>query len=275
MRIEKPVWLWTMAFVLTVAAAQMGCQQASTPAEEESTTGTLKEPETSAPSAAPSAQTPAARSQAPPPKASTSRPSAAARPPAPASQPAPATAASQPAAPPPRTATLAAGTPLKVRTTTMLSTKSHKAGDTFAATLEEPLVQGDWVIAMKGATVEGRVVESDPGGRVRGVASLAIALDHLKTADGQTVDISTKPVTIEAQSTKTKDATKVAIGTGIGAAIGAIAGGKKGAAIGAGTGAGAGTAVVLGTRGDAAEIASETALNFELGAPVTVTEAKK
>ena len=156
----------------------------------------------------------------------------------------------------------------------MLSTKSHKAGDTFAATLEEPLVQGDWVIATKGATVEGRVVESDPGGRVKGVASLAIALDRLRTADGQTVDISTKNVSVEAQSTKGKDATKVAIGTGIGAAIGAIAGGKKGAAIGAGTGAGAGTAVVLGTRGDAAEIGSETVLNFELGAPVTITEKK-
>ena len=266
MRIEKPVWLWTMALILAVAASQPGCQQASTPPAEESASGTLKEPQATAP-------TP--RSAPAAPRASTAGQSAAARPPAPASQPAPTPAASQPAAPPPRTATLAAGTPLKVRTTTMLSTKSHKAGDTFAATLEEPLVQGDWVIAMKGATVEGRVVESDPGGRVKGVASLAIALDRLRTADGQTVDISTKNVSVEARSTKTKDATKVAIGTGIGAAIGAIAGGKKGAAIGAGTGAGAGTAVVLGTRGDAAEIGSETVLNFELGAPVTVTEAHK
>ena len=265
MRIENPVWLGTTALILALVAFQLGCQQASTPPAEESASGTLKGPEATAP-------TPPA--PAPTPRASTAGQRAAARPPAPASQPAP-TAARQPAAPPPRTATLAAGTPLKVRTTTMLSTKSHKTGDTFAATLEEPLVQGDWVIATKGATVEGRVVESDPGGRVKGVASLAIALDHLKTADGQTVDLSTKPVTVEAQSTKGKDAAKVAIGTGIGAAIGAIAGGKKGAAIGAGTGAGAGTAVVLSTRGDAAEIGSETVLNFELGAPVTVTEAHK
>lgn len=254
MRIEKPVWLWTMALILAVAASQPGCQQASTPPAEESAGGTMKQPGTSAQSSA--AKPPAAK------------------PPAGKPQAAPSTASSQPVPAPPRTATLAVGTALKVRTTTTLSTKTQQTGDTFTATLEEPLVQGDWVIATKGATLEGKIVEADKGGRVKGVASLAIALHHLKTADGQTVDLSTKNVSVEAQSTKGKDATKIAIGTGIGAAIGAIAGGKKGAAIGAGTGAGAGTAVVLSTRGDAAEIGSETVLNFELSAPVTVTEKK-
>ena len=249
MNIEKRVWFWATALVLTLGISQPGCQQASTPPAEESSGGTLSQPESAAPSAAPSGQ----RS---------------------ATAPSPA-ASAKPAAAPSRTATLAAGTALKVRTTTTLSTKTQKAGDTFAATLEEPLVEGNWVIAPKGATVEGRIVESDPGGRVRGVASLAIALHHLKTTDGQTVDISTKNVTVEAQSTKAKDAEKIGIGAAVGTAIGAIAGGKKGAAIGAATGAGAGTAVVLSTRGDAAEIGSETVLNFELSAPVTVAEARK
>jgi hypothetical protein len=136
----------------------------------------------------------------------------------------------------------------------------------------EPLVQNDWVIAPEGATVEGRIVEADKGGRVEGVARLTIALDRLHTADGQTVDISTQFLTVQAKTTKGKDATKVAIGSGIGAAVGAIAGGGKGAAIGAGAGAGAGTAVVLSTRGDAAEIGSETPLTFELQSAVTVAK---
>lgn len=174
----------------------------------------------------------------------------------------------------PRSATLAAGTALKVRTTTTLSTDSHKAGDAFMATLIEPLVQGAWVIAPKGATVEGRIVGADKGGRVQGVARLTIALDRLHTADGQTVDISTNSVTVQAYTTKAQDAAKIAIGSGIGAAVGAIAGGGKGAAIGAGTGAGAGTAAVLSTRGDAAEIRSETPLSFELQSPVTVAGKK-
>lgn len=178
------------------------------------------------------------------------------------------------AAPPSRSATLAAGTALKVRTTTALSTDSHQAGDAFTTTLMEPLIQGAWVIAPEGATVEGRIVEADKGGRVEGVARLAIVLNRLHTADGGTVEISTHSLTVQAKTTKTEDATKVAIGTGIGAAVGAIAGGGKGAAIGAGAGAGAGTAVVLSTRGDAAEIGSETPLTFELQSPVTVAAKK-
>ena len=284
MNIEKRVWLWATALVLTLAISQPGCQQAGTPPAEESTSGTLSQPEQAAPGAAPSEQAaaPANPASRPPARQSAAAPKPASQPPSASSRqasgPAPqasAPAAARPAAPPPRTATLAAGTVLKARTTTTLSTKLHKTGDTFVATLEEPLTQGGWVIAPKGSTVEGRIVESDPGGRVKGVASLAIALTRLKTTDGQTVAISTGNVAVEAKSTQAKDATKVAIGTGIGAAIGAIAGGGKGAGIGAATGAGAGTAVVLGTRGDAAEIGSETVLNFALSAPVTITEARE
>ena len=40
----------------------------------------------------------------------------------------------------PQTVTLGEGTPIKVRTQTSLSTKSTKTGDTFAATLAEPIV---------------------------------------------------------------------------------------------------------------------------------------
>lgn len=173
-----------------------------------------------------------------------------------------------------RSATLAAGTALKVRTTNTLSTDSQQAGDTFIATLDTPVVVDNMEIASKGSTVEGKVVQADKGGRVKGVASLTIELSRLHTTDGQIVDIATNPVTVEARSTKGKDTAKVAIGTGVGAAIGAIAGGKKGAAIGAATGAGAGTGVVLATRGDAAEIGSETVLEFALRSPVTLTEKR-
>ncbi len=192
---------------------------------------------------------------------------------APAGEPAASAGGTQSAPPQPRTATLAEGTVLRIRTTSELTTDSHQAGESFTATLEEPLVEGNWVIAPQGATVEGRIVEADEGGRVQGVARLAIALTHFHTADGQTIEISSNTFTVEADTTKRDDATKIGIGTGIGAAIGAIAGGRRGAAIGAATGAGAGTGVVLATRGDAAVIGSETVLDFELQSPVTITES--
>ena len=187
-------------------------------------------------------------------------------------------AAPQPAArppAPPRSVTLAAGTALKVRTTTPISTQSHNVGDPFDASLEEPLTQGDLVIAPRGATVQGKVLESDPGGRVSGVAHITVALDSIVTGEGQTVSLATDPIRIEAQRSRGEDAAKVGIATGIGAAIGAIAGGGRGAGIGAATGAGAGTGVVLATRGDAAEIASESVLDFQLTLPVTITEARE
>ena len=255
---QKRFWFGSAALFLAFSVALAGCQQASTPAEE-AVTGEAAQPSDSS---APSGQTAAAAPRA--------------------SQPSSSSQASQPAAPsvalpaaPPRSITLDVRTALKVRTTSTLSTKSHKVGDTFAASLEEPLTQGNLVIAPKGSTVVGKIVEADPGGRVSGVASMAVALDTIETAEGLTVSLNTDPIRIEAQSTTTKDAAKVGIATGIGAAIGAIAGGGKGAGIGAATGAGAGTGVVLGTRGDAAEIASETVLDFELSSPVTITEARE
>jgi hypothetical protein len=256
---QKKLWFGSAALFLAFAIALAGCQQAEMPTTEEAATGEASEPsDAAAPAPAPADQR-AAAPRAPQPSSAASSSSAA---------PAP-----RPAAP--RSITLDAGTPLTVRTTSTISTKSHKAGDTFAASLEEPLAEGNMVIAPKGSSVVGRIVESDPGGRVSGVAHITVALDSIETADGQTVSLDTNPLRIEARSTATKDAAKVGIATGIGAAIGAIAGGGKGAGIGAATGAGAGTGVVLATRGDAAEIASESVLDFQLTSPVTITEARE
>ena len=169
--------------------------------------------------------------------------------------------------------TLPEGTQLTVRTTIALSSNTHRAGQTFSAHLEDPLVYGGREIAPKGAEVEGRIVQADKGGRVKDRASLTVQLTGLHTTGGQVVEISTNSISREANSTKGKDAARIGIGSGIGAAVGAIAGGGKGAAIGAAAGAGAGTGVVLATTGDPAVIPSETVLVFELTSPALVAES--
>jgi hypothetical protein len=168
--------------------------------------------------------------------------------------------------------TLPAGSTLKVRTTNTLSTKASQAGETFTASLEEPIVDGTWVVANKGATVYGKIVDADAGGRVKGTASLAVRLTELQTADGQRIAINSDTYGVQAKSTKKKDAVKVGIASGVGAAIGAIAGGGDGAAKGAGVGAGAGAGAVLATRGDPAVIPSESVLTFSLNEPITITQ---
>ncbi|MBS1824006.1 MAG: hypothetical protein JST93_01675 [Acidobacteria bacterium] len=168
-------------------------------------------------------------------------------------------------APPPRPAPIVidAGTNIRVRSTTTLSTKNNAAGDAFHGSLDAPLTVDGKVVAEKGARVQGVVASSDPGGRVKGVASISVRLTSIETGKGP-VAVRTNTLAHQARTTKKNDAIKVGIGSGIGAAIGAIAGGGKGAAIGAGAGAGAGTGVVLATRGEPAVLPAESVLTFRL-----------
>jgi hypothetical protein len=159
-----------------------------------------------------------------------------------------------------------------VYTTSALSTAVNKTGEPFTATLAEPIADGNWTIAERGALVEGVVAESDPGGRTKGVASLTIAINQLTLADGRTISLSANPVTTRANTSKGKDAKKIGIGAGLGAAIGAVAGGGSGAAVGAAVGGGAGTAAALATRGDPATVPSESLVTFVLTSAVTITK---
>ena len=169
--------------------------------------------------------------------------------------------------PPP--VTLAEGTNISARLIPTLSTKTAVAGQAFEATLAEPLTVGDYVVAPKGARVNGVVVASDDGGRVKGRASLTVKLTSIE-ASGSEIPIVTTNYSRQAPGTKKKDAATIGIASGVGAAIGAIAGGGRGAAIGAGAGAGGGTGVVLATHGKPAVMPSETLMSFRLTAPVTV-----
>jgi hypothetical protein len=177
-----------------------------------------------------------------------------------------------PEPPKPHVVTLDAGTLINVRIDDPLASDKNKQGDTFKATLEQPLVVDGFVIAERGSRAEGRVAELEEAGRVKGVARMGIELTSLTTADGQKVDVRTARFFREGDTTKKQDAAKVGIGSAIGAAIGAIAGGGKGAAIGAGAGGAAGGGVVLATRGKPAVLASETKISFRLDEPVTITE---
>ncbi len=181
----------------------------------------------------------------------------------------------EPAPPPrpePHRVTLNAGMTIPVRLVDGLSSERNTPGDTFIATLDKELVVDSFVIAERGARVDGRVVTADRAGKVRGVAALGIELTAVHTSDGQRVAIQTERFDKQSEDTHKEDTTKVAAGAAVGAIIGAIAGGGKGAAIGAGVGGGAGAGDVLLTRGKPAALPSETRLSFRLRNPVTITE---
>lgn len=169
------------------------------------------------------------------------------------------------------TATVPAGSVLTVRLLDTLNTERNQAGDLFRASLQEPIISDGNVVVPRGTTVEGRVVDAQQAGRVKGVAEMTLELSQLRLANGGTVVLNTGTVRREGETSVGEDTTKVGTGAAIGAVIGAISGGGKGAAVGAATGAGAGTAGVLLTRGKPLILSQETVLSFPLNAPATVT----
>jgi hypothetical protein len=168
--------------------------------------------------------------------------------------------------------TIPAGTALNVRLQDSLSSDKNSVGDAFSAVLDKPLVQDGFVIADRGARVEGRVVTSKAAGRVKGVSDIALEVLSIKTADGQLMRVSTDSWEKHGEKSVGTDVAKVGAATGIGAAIGAIAGGGKGAGIGAAIGGAAGTGGVLATRGKPVKVPVETRIAFRLKEPVTITE---
>ncbi len=173
-----------------------------------------------------------------------------------------------PSAPEPPTVTLNAGMLIPVRLVDSLSLDRNRAGDRFAATLDRELVADGFVIAERGARVEGKVVTADRASR-----TLSVELNRVETSDRQSVAIQTERFDKHDEPDRGQDAAKVGAGAVIGAVIGGMAGGGKGAAIGAGVGGGAGAGSVMLSR-KPVTLPSETRITFSLRAPVTITERR-
>lgn len=89
------------------------------------------------------------------------------------------------------TVTLPAGAVLAVRLGQTLSSAQNQPGDSFFATLTQPLVVDGWVIAERGARAEGRVVEIAQS--TQGAAHLEISIVRVALSDGQTLRLHTEP----------------------------------------------------------------------------------
>jgi hypothetical protein len=156
---------------------------------------------------------------------------------------------------------LPSGTNLVVRMIDAVDSETNRVGQTFQASIDEPvLFNGDTVIP-RGADVILKLVDQKDSGKLTGRAELTLDLMSVRV-DGRMVDINTQTVS-QVSSSRGERTAKVAGGTAaLGAIIGAIAGGGKGAAIGAGAGAAAGTGAEVMTKGQRVRIPSETRLTF-------------
>jgi len=178
-----------------------------------------------------------------------------------------AVAAEKPAAP--QVTTVPAGTVLTVRMGQSVGSKTSSPGESFTATVAQPVERDGVVLIPAGAEATGTVAEAAPLGRFKGGAKLRLVLDSI-TVDGKRHDIKTTGIARAATGKGKRTGAMVGGGAGLGALIGGLAGGGKGAAIGALAGAGAGTAGAAYTGNKDIIIPAETALSFKLLEPVQV-----
>jgi hypothetical protein len=170
-----------------------------------------------------------------------------------------------PPPPPPAasTITIPSGTLLKVRMIDGVDSETSQLGQTFQASLDEPVVIDGQTVIPRGADVVAKLVEDKQSGKITGRTELTLDLASIRVND-KLVDITTGEVTSASGSRGAKSAKVIGGATAVGAVLGGIFGGGKGAAIGAASGAGAGGAVQVATKGQRVKIPAETRLSFTL-----------
>ena len=165
------------------------------------------------------------------------------------------------------------GTPISVRTSEAITSKTAKANDSFHGTVAADVMQDGFVVIPTGTSVVGRVVEAKAAGRLTGSAVLSVELVSVQVsspAGPQTLAVVTDPVSSKGKGRGANTAEKTAGGAGIGALIGGLAGGGAGAGIGALAGGGLGAGANGITHGQEITIQSESLLRFTTSGPVTV-----
>ena len=169
----------------------------------------------------------------------------------------------------PAPVTIPAGREIHVVLDTTVSSRDSKAGDTFDATVTEPVVVNGQTVVPQHARARGVVVDAQPSGRLSKPAMLSLALQAVQI-NGAWVDVHTHELKMEGKSHKKRDVVAIGGGSALGALIGGIAGGGKGAAIGAAAGGGAGTAGAAATGKKDITLPSESHVTFQLSRSVSV-----
>jgi hypothetical protein len=183
------------------------------------------------------------------------------------------TARQQPPPPPnpvaaPAPVMVPAGTVVNVRLTQAIDVDSSKAGMTFKAIVDDPVMLSGRVVIPRGALAVLQAVQVQQSGSIKGSDQITLKMNSVSIG-GRSYQVATTYVESKGQGEGKKSARKVGGGIGLGALVGGIAGGGEGAAVGALVGGVAGAAVASSGE-EHLKLAAETRLQFQLSAAVTI-----
>ncbi len=161
------------------------------------------------------------------------------------------------------------GTPITVRMIDGVDSEQSRLGQTYRASVDEPVLVNGQTIISRGSDCVARLVEDKESGKFAGRTVLTLDLQQVMV-NGRMIDVTTGDVTQASSSRGARTAKVVGGTTALGAIVGALAGGGKGAAIGAASGAAVGGAAEVLTKGQRVKIPSETRLTFTLQQPANL-----
>jgi hypothetical protein len=162
-----------------------------------------------------------------------------------------------------------AGTNLVIRLIDNVDSERDTLGQTFRASLDEPVMVNGQTVIPRGADCLAKLVEDKESGKFAGKTVLTLALQSVMI-NARMVAVKTSEVTRASGSQTAKTAKTVGGGAAGGAVLGGLFGGGAGAAIGAVSGAAVGAGVEVLTKGQKVKIPSETRLSFLLQQPLRV-----
>jgi hypothetical protein len=173
------------------------------------------------------------------------------------------------AAPRPRPIVVPAETVISVVLDAPVGSKISQPGQTFTASVSEPIEVDGKLAIPKGARASGIVKDAKPAGRFKGGASLGLTLTSIDI-HGENYDVHTTAPNETSKGKGKRTAVMVGGGAGGGALIGGLAGGGKGALIGGLIGAAAGTGGAGLTGNRDITLPAETPLTFKLVDPLEI-----
>jgi hypothetical protein len=198
-------------------------------------------------------------------------PAPAPAPAAPAAATAPAAAAAPAAAPKPAApamVTVPGGTVVNVRLAQAIDVDSSKAGMSFKAVVDDPVMIGGSIVVPRGASAVVQAIHVEQSGKMKGSDKVTLKL-HSIAFGGVNYPVSSAYVESKGKGEGKKTGRKVGGGAGLGAIVGGIAGGGEGAAIGAVVGGVTGAAVASAGE-EHLQLPAETRLQFQLSAAVNI-----